>query len=141
MGRVFQERLTRFSELPKVPAFILVLLLLVGSWTASDYTGGTKHAYPHLFYVPILLGAYFFRVPGAWLTAAAAGILAGLMPLDVDAGIAQPLGLWLFRMGFFLLIGLLTAVLFPSSTGALPGQRADGASPPRAHLDGPCPIA
>ncbi len=113
MGRVFQERLTRFSELPKVPAFILVLLLLVGSWTASYYTGGTKHAYPHLFYVPILLGAYFFRVPGAWLTAAAAGILAGpLMPLDVDAGIAQPLGLWLFRMGFFLLIGLLTAVLF-----------------------------
>ena len=113
MGRTFLERLARFGELPKVPACILVLLLLGGSWAVSYHTGGTKHAYPHLFYVPILLGAFFFRVPGALLTAAAAGILSGpLMPLDVEAGIAQPLGLWLFRMGFFAFIGLLTAVLF-----------------------------
>ena len=61
MGRTFLERLARFGELPKVPACILVLLLLGGSWAVSYHTGGTKHAYPHLFYVPILLGAFFFR--------------------------------------------------------------------------------
>ncbi len=113
MRRTFQERLSRFTELPRIPSFFLIALLLAGIWAVSYHKGGTKHAYPHGFYLPILLGAFFFRVPGAVITAVAAGILAGpLMPLDVEASISQPLGLWLYRMGFFVTIGLITAVLF-----------------------------
>src|SRR5690606_41719803 len=43
----------------------------------SYYGGGTTHALPHLFYVPVVLGAASFGVRGGFVTGILAGLLCG----------------------------------------------------------------
>jgi|FLYL01.1.fsa_nt_gi putative nucleotidyltransferase with HDIG domain len=72
-------------------------------------TGGTRFVYLHLMYVPIVLAAFLFRLPGGILAAVAAGLVVGpFMPLSVEEGIAQPTLGWLYRLFFFLLVGTVT---------------------------------
>lgn len=89
----------------------IVLGLLVVTALLVYASGGTRFAYAHATYVPIVAGAYFFRFPGGVI----AGILAGLalgpfMPLDVEAGTSQSAANWLTRGGFFVLIGGLSGL-------------------------------
>lgn len=89
--------------------------LLVGglatAWGVTYLLGGTRTAAPHLFYLPVVLAALWFRPRYAVLIAAVAGILAGpLMPLNVTDGTPQPLLNWGGRLLAFIAVNLLTSV-------------------------------
>ncbi|MFP5487306.1 MAG: EAL domain-containing protein, partial [Acidimicrobiia bacterium] len=72
--------------------------------------GGSKTAWPHAFYLPVVAAAIRFGPRAALATSLTAGLVAGpLLPLDVAAGTAQAPGNWVARLGFFVVIGQLTA--------------------------------
>jgi signal transduction histidine kinase len=76
-------------------------------------TGGTAFVWLNMMYLPIVLSAAVFRIPGGIAAALAAGLVIGpYMPLYVPRGIHQPASNWILRTGFFLLIGSFTGVLF-----------------------------
>ena len=76
-------------------------------------TGGTAFVWLNMMYLPIVLSAAVFRIPGGIVSALAAGLVIGpYMPLYVPRGIEQPASNWILRTAFFLLIGSFTGVLF-----------------------------
>jgi len=76
-------------------------------------TGGTQFAFLHVAYIPILLAAYWFRIPGGVLAALATGIAMGpFMPLDTATGEPQPTISYVARIGFLTMIGLVAGILF-----------------------------
>lgn len=84
----------------------LVLGFLLLSWVIVYASGGTRFAYVHVSYIPIIAAAAFFGLPGGLIGALLAGIAMGpLMPLDVGSAIAQSEANWLMRLGLFTLIG------------------------------------
>lgn len=90
---------------------LATLVLLAASFALVWTTGGTRGPYLHIAYLPILLAAVTGGARAALATSLLATILMGpLMPLDVERGIAQATGAWLFRGAFFLLIGLFVAI-------------------------------
>jgi diguanylate cyclase len=73
------------------------------------FTGGTRYAYLHAIYLPIILAAVVFKVPGGVLTAIAAGLLVGpFMPIDTATGQQQQAINWLSRLGAFMVVGAFT---------------------------------
>ena len=73
------------------------------------FTGGTRYAYLHAMYLPIILAAVIFRVPGGIVAGIAAGLLVGpLMPIDVAGDLRQPLVNWASRLGAFVVVGAFT---------------------------------
>lgn len=94
------------SSLGRGLAVVGVLLGL--SWLISYSLGGAGRVPPHWFYVPILVAAARFGLPGAAATAVVAGLIAGpLLPLDVPTGAPQHVLDWSARLGFFVGIGLV----------------------------------
>lgn len=93
-------------------AFLGTLAL---AYVITYNTGGTTNAFPHLFYIPVILAAFLYGIAGGIVAGVAAGILCGpLMPHDVAAGIAQSWQNWLLRMIFFTAVGGLTGSLIGS---------------------------
>ena len=98
----------------------IVAVLLGLSWLVSYVLGGAGRVPPHWFYVPILLAAARFGLPGAAVTAVAAGLVAGpLLPLDVSTGTQQHLLDWSAQLGFFLGIGLVMGAVIVRLKGSL----------------------
>jgi putative nucleotidyltransferase with HDIG domain len=104
---------------------ILIAVLLAGiSWFVWNF-GETAPSYNHLYYIPIVLAAVFFRYVGAAITGVSAATLSGLitfyggnaMPGDKD--IALDIAI---RLAFFFAIGILTAGL--TTMLALRGEEA-----------------
>ena len=88
--------------------------------------GGSKTAWPHAFYLPVVAAAIRFGPRAALATSLTAGLVAGpLLPLDVAAGTAQGPGNWVARLGFFVVIGQLTAYLSHYSLSAIAAERAN----------------
>lgn len=103
----------------------IVAALLATCWGAA-YNVGPNIIGTHLFYVPLLLSAYWFGSMGALLTGVAGAILAGpLLPLDPATGEAQLEALWLSRALSFQVIGHLAAWCFgrPRGEAALEKSR------------------
>jgi len=97
-----------------------VAVLLGLSWLVSYVLGGAGRVPPHWFYVPILLAAARFGLPGAAATAVVAGLVAGpLLPLDVATGTQQHRLDWSARLGFFLGIGLVMGAVIVRLKGSL----------------------
>jgi len=68
---------------------------------------------PHLMYVPIILAALFFGIPGAVGAAFVGAFALGpFMPENVSLHVMQEPASWIFRLGFFTLVGILIAILF-----------------------------
>jgi EAL domain-containing protein (putative c-di-GMP-specific phosphodiesterase class I)/GGDEF domain-containing protein len=75
-------------------------------------TGGTARAFPHLLYIPIFLGAYYFRLTGALMIAVLSGILVGpWMPASVATGEMQATFTWLWRMVMYVTLGSVNSIL------------------------------
>ena len=88
---------------------LVALLLLVAAVDTLIYmTGGLKYVYVHLMYIPIILSSIVFGVRGGIFISLFAGLTLGpLMPLEVSTGEQQNMYSWLFRCGFFTLLGAL----------------------------------
>lgn len=118
-ARALESISARFNALPAWARWVLIGGLLAGAWAAVWASGGTARAMPHLFYIPILTGAYFFRWPGALVTGVLASILCGpLLPLLVEPYTPQTTQSWVLRSAFFLGIGALAAAALAAQSRA-----------------------
>lgn len=96
----------RFQQLPAWLHLLLVVVLLAGCWAMVYSAGGTRTAWPHVFYIPIVIAALPFGIRGGIAAGIGAMLLCGpVMPLDVAAGENQQLVNWLIRGGFFVTVG------------------------------------
>lgn len=109
-GVALQFLFVSCTRLSTVLAVVWIVAGLVAAWALTYTAGGSHTAMPHLFYVPVILGAVRFSWTGGALAAVAAGLLVGpAMPANVAAGTAQPLQGWLLRLLIFLGIALFVA--------------------------------
>ena len=108
-ARLHEVLASRGQLLTRLPAWaqtLVVALLLAACWLLVYGAGGTRTAFPHVFYLPIVLAALPFGVAGGLAAGVAAALLCGpLMPLDVATGESQQLVNWLIRGGFFTTVG------------------------------------
>lgn len=95
------------AALPTWATVLIIAGLLGGSWMGTYFTGGTQRAFPHLFYVPIILAVLPFKVRGAVATALVASVLCGpLMPLNSVTGEPQQVNSYLFRTVMFVMVAV-----------------------------------
>lgn len=97
------------------PGFAAVMTLgmeaLVGAITYL--TGGTQFALTHLMYIPIILAAYYLNLWGAFSYAVIGGLILGpWMPMNVNSNIAQTGPDFIFRTCIFILVGMISGLLF-----------------------------
>lgn len=114
---MFRRRLTVVAALSPLPAVVLVAGLLVVVWAVVFAAGGTRTAWPHLFYLPVVAAVIPLGRRGGVAAGVAATVLCGpLMPLDVAAGVAQTPENWLVRGLFFVIVGGLAGIAARAST-------------------------
>lgn len=91
--------------------FVALFITLVG--VLVYVTGGTAFVWLNMMYLPIILAAAAYRVPGGVAAALAGGLVIGpFMPLHVPQGVPQDYANWLMRTGIFMLVGIVTGFLF-----------------------------
>lgn len=85
--------------------------MLVSSGWIVYLSGGTSHAFVHIFYIPIILAGFFFSILGGMLAALISGLISGpWMPSDVGLSIPQQSYDWVMRSLFFVLMGSLSGM-------------------------------
>ena len=91
----------------------VVILMLIGMVSSVVYeTDGTRFAWLHLMYLPIILAAACFGIYGGITAALVAGFALGpYMPMNVITGLPQTTSNWVFRIGFFLLAGVFSGLI------------------------------
>lgn len=91
-----------------------VLLLLTAIWALLDLGGVTSSSLVHLYYIPIIISAWFWGSIASALSGAVSGLLAGPLMLDSNLLFAEPQSLsnWLIRTAFYVLLGSMVGVLF-----------------------------
>ncbi|MCB2411818.1 EAL domain-containing protein [Demequina sp. TTPB684] len=102
------------------PARVVTMRLSIGLYVVATAAvtllvallGGAPNTWVHLYYLPIL----YVAVRHGARAAAAAGIVAGLavgpwMPSSVAGETYQALDSWIVRLAFFVLIGVVAAIL------------------------------
>lgn len=97
-----------------IQAYIIPgLVVLAGLVYVLVYvTGGIKYVYSHSMYIPILLAGFIFGLKGGILMGLFAGFVLGpFMPINVQTGEMQQTGNWLYRTGFFTLIGAFSGAV------------------------------
>lgn len=89
----------------------LLLVMVAAVFLLVYATGGIKYVYSHSMYIPVLLSGFFFGVKGGVVVGLVGGIALGpFMPIDVLTGERQDTLNWLYRSGFFVLIGALSGL-------------------------------
>ena len=90
-----------------VTLFIMSIQIII--YKVVYMTGGAKYSYSQAMYIPLILGSLFFGIIGGFIFGVSGGILLGpLMPLDTITMEMQNMINWNYRLGFFILIGLIT---------------------------------
>ena len=91
--------------------FLLLAFIAVSGVVVYE-TGGTRFVWAHLMYLPIVLAATCFGIYGGIGGALVAALVLGpFMPLDVADGVPQTPSNWIWRMVFFLLVGILSGLI------------------------------
>lgn len=107
------ERVEKSLKSQRVPPYVLPALLTVAVSILVYLTGGIKLVYSHTMYIPIILAAFSNGLKGGIIFGLLGGLVLGpFMPLDVASGQPQETIIWLYRMGFFVLIGGLAGIAF-----------------------------
>ena len=97
-------------------AMVPTLIVLVASVSFLVHTtGGVKFSYLHSMYLPIMLAGFVFGIRGGLLTALLGGIAIGpFMPINTTTGEMQDTLNWIYRTGFFMLVGLFSGAVSDS---------------------------
>lgn len=89
----------------------LLLIMVAAVFVLVYATGGIKYVYSHSMYIPVLLSGFVFGVKGGVVVGLIGGVALGpFMPIDVLTGERQDTLNWLYRSGFFVLIGALSGL-------------------------------
>jgi diguanylate cyclase (GGDEF)-like protein len=111
LGNLLRRTGTTFATMPfgaKAAVAAAITLLALGTAWLVYATGGVRFAYLHVMYVPVVLGALAFGVPGGVIAGIAGGLLLGpIMPINTSTGEMQQLFNWSYRLTSFTLIGVL----------------------------------
>ena len=109
----YKIKLHKSIKLPNDLFKILSILILITSVTYLVYiTGGTKHPYTHLMYVPIIIASFFWGLRGGTFFALVGGFAVGpYMPQDVKLGAMQNASDCLYRTVFYIIVSLVVSVL------------------------------
>ena len=111
LGNLLRRTGTTFAAMPfgaKTAVVAAIVILASGTAWLVYATGGVRFAYLHVMYVPVVLSALAFGVPGGVLAGMAGGLLLGpLMPLNTSTGEMQEPFNWSYRLTSFTLIGAL----------------------------------
>ncbi len=103
---LFFEKWLNPSPGRKRLAFIGIVILMALSGMFVYLTGGIKFVYSHTMYVPIILSAFFFGIPGGVAAAIVGGIVLGpFMPVDITTGEMQTTINWIYRIAIFVING------------------------------------
>lgn len=107
------QRLVRRLDRASPGAVLVIAAALVASVAALVHlTGGTRHAYLHAMYLPVLLAAFRSGPAAGVATGLAGGVALGpWMPLDTASGEAQQTASWALRGLFFALSGAVVGTL------------------------------
>lgn len=97
------------SKRTKILLGFLIIFMLILGYIIVQLTGGTKFAYLHILYIPIILSGTVFSIPGGIGAGFAAGILMSpFMPTQYISELHQPFSSWAVRMGIFILVGAIS---------------------------------
>ncbi len=107
------QRSVRRIDRASPGAVFAVAAVLVAAVAALVYlTGGTRHAYLHAMYLPVLLVAFRSGPSAGVATGLAGGMALGpWMPLDAATGEGQQITSWALRTLFFVLAGAVAGTL------------------------------
>lgn len=97
----------------KLGHFLVPLLILMcfGVAVLVYVTGGIKFVFSHSMYLPILLGGLSLGFRGGAFFAVLGGLLLGpFMPIDTISGEMQTSVNWLYRTGFFSVVGIVSGI-------------------------------
>ncbi len=95
-------------EVSRTGSVVISVLIMGGVVLLVYITGGAKYVYSHTMYLAIIAAAFFHGIKGGVVSGLIGGLALGpFMPLDVATGEMQEAFNWLYRTGFFALIGLL----------------------------------
>lgn len=84
----------------------LLFVFMVGVYFVVMNTGGIKYVFAHAMYLAIVLSAVIYGALGGVAAAIIGGLILGpYVPIDTLTGEAQLTTNWVYRMGFFALIG------------------------------------
>jgi hypothetical protein len=75
-------------------------------------TGGTKTAYPHLIYIPMLTSSLLFGLTGGLLGGLLGGLILGIIPIDTAKMEIQTIMNITMRMYFLTFFGFLSGYVF-----------------------------
>ncbi|GGC06392.1 hypothetical protein GCM10007205_14470 [Oxalicibacterium flavum] len=93
----------------------LLIVLVVGVGVLVHASGGVRFAYLHAMYLPILLAGFVFGLRGGLVIGLLGGIVIGpMMPIDTATGEMQDTLNWLYRTGFFMLVGMFSGTVSDS---------------------------
>ncbi len=109
-----QKRTVNYSEELSIAAKIfLIAVLIAGVAVLVINTGGIKYVFSHTMYIPIILAAYFFRIPGGLIAGLIGGLVLGpFIPISVSTGEMQEITNWVYRTFLFMGVGVLSGWLF-----------------------------
>ncbi|WP_320127693.1 EAL domain-containing protein [uncultured Sphaerochaeta sp.] len=109
----FEVYILKQTKSIMVAEIVLIFLFVALLGYVVKITGGTKFVFSYSLYIPIMLGALCFGLPGGALTALVAGLVLGpFMPLDSSRAIMQPTINWVLRCTVYVSIGFLQGYIF-----------------------------
>ena len=101
------------STLVTLGKILLIACLIAAVYFLVRLTGGIKYVFSHTMYLPILLAAYFFGLPGGVIAGLIGGLVLGpMMPISVSTGEMQDLMNWLYRLVMFTGVGGISGFMF-----------------------------
>ena len=101
------------SLLATLGKLLLLAILIAAVYFLVRETGGIKYVFSHTMYLPILLAAYYFGLPGGVIVGLIGGLVLGpMMPISVSTGEMQDLVNWLYRLVMFAGVGAISGLFF-----------------------------
>src|SRR5690606_32364446 len=109
------EWLTLHMRAIRVAMMPILVLLVLGVGLLVHATGGVKFSYLHSMYLPVMLAGFVFGMRGGLLIGLFGGLTLGpFMPLDSATGEMQNALNWIYRTGFFMLVGMFSGAVSDS---------------------------
>src|SRR5690606_7144197 len=90
----------------------ILIMMVAGVGLLVYLSGGVRFAYLHAMYLTILLAGFLFGLRGGLLISLAGGLTIGpFMPIDTNTGEMQDTLNWVYRTGFFMVVGAFGGIV------------------------------